>query len=357
MSRRPRLALVSTDVRRDLIDPLRFFRRVEIAHLARRSTYRDFEGDAGLRWYRSPADLVAQLAALRPDVVQPPEPVAARLLPASLAALAYCRLTATPLLAVTFENRPWEVKFGRLAPAVRAAAGLIFRAARVVVVLNEGARRNALAAGASPARLRRLLWGTWGVDLAEFSPGPAVDAPRLLFAGRLHEEKGITDLLDAFAEVRARLPAAQLTIAGDGPARGEAERRARAIGGVVLLGVVPNRKLPAVMRRSALVVSPSRTTPKWAEQVGMTNLQALACGVPVVTTWSGAIPEYTPPGAGAVLVPERDPAALAAAILRLLGDAPLRSQLGRLGRRLAEREYDAERNVRRAEALVLAVAG
>lgn len=348
--------MVSTDVRRDLIDPLRFFRRVAVAHLARQSTYRDFEGESELRWYRSPADLLAQLSALRPNVVQPPEPIAARLLPWNLAVLAYCRLTATPLIAVTFENRPWEVKFGRLAPAVRATARLIFRAARAIVVLNEGARRNALAAGASAARLRRLLWGTWGVDLDEFAPGAPVEAPRLLFAGRLHEEKGILDLLDAFALVRAHRPAAHLTIAGEGPARHDVERRARELGGVEVCGVVPNRALPALMRHSALVVSPSRTTPRWAEQVGMTNLQALACGVPVVATWSGAIPEYAPPGAGALLVPERDPAALAAAILRLLDDAGLRRQLGLLGRRFAERHYDAIHNIERAEALVVAVA-
>jgi glycosyltransferase involved in cell wall biosynthesis len=348
--------MVSTDVRRDLIDPLRFFRRVAIAHLARRSTYRDFEGTAGLRWYRSPAELVAQLAALQPDVVQPPEPVAARLLPYSLAALAYCRRTRTPLLAVTLENRPWERKFGRLAPAVRAAAGLIFREARAVVVLNEGARRNALAAGASPPRVRRLLWGTWGVDLGEFSPGAPAEAPRLLFVGRLHEEKGVFDLLDAFALVRARRTDATLTLAGDGPARREVERQAAGMSGVAVLGVVPNRRLPALLREAALVVSPSRTTPRWEEQVGMTNLQALACGVPVIATWSGAIPEYTPPGAGAMLVEERDPVALAAAILRLLEDEPLRRQIGAIGRRFAEREYDAERNVQRAEALVLAVA-
>jgi glycosyltransferase involved in cell wall biosynthesis len=233
---------------------------------------------------------------------------------------------------------------------------LLFREARAVVVLNEGARRNALAAGADPARLRRLLWGAWGVDLAEFSPGAPVDTPQLLFAGRLHEEKGITDLLDAFAAMRVSRPDVRLTIAGDGPARSEVQRRAAASGGVELRGVVPNRFLPALLRESAIVVSPSRTTPKWEEQVGMTNLQALACGVPVIATWSGAIPEYTPLGAGALLVPERDPAALEDAICRLLDNAPLRRELGALGRRFAEREYDAERNVRRAEALVLAVA-
>jgi glycosyltransferase involved in cell wall biosynthesis len=260
------------------------------------------------------------------------------------------------VIAVTFENRPWEVKFGRLAPAVRAAAGVTIRAARAVIVLNEGARQNALAAGASPARLRRLLWGTWGVDLGEFAPGAPVEAPRLLFAGRLHEENGILDLLDAFALVRTHRPAARPTIAGEGPARHAVERRASVLDGVEVRGVVPNRALPALMRQSAIVVSPSRTTPRWAEQVGMTNLQALACGVPVVATWSGAIPEYTPPGAGALLVPERDPVALAAAILRLLDDAALRQQLGALGRRFAERHYDAVRNVERAEALVLAVA-
>ncbi|MFN8535181.1 MAG: glycosyltransferase family 4 protein [Dehalococcoidia bacterium] len=347
--------MISTDVRRDLLDPLRFFRRIEIALLHRVSTYRDFRGDGGLIPYRSPAELVRQLRRLQPDVVQPPEPIAARLLPYSWAALAYSRAAGVPLLAVTLENRPWATKFGRLARPIRVLAAPILRAARVVVVLNEGARRNVLAAGVPDTRVRRLMWGTWGVDLVEFSPGRPVTAPRLLFAGRLHQEKGIFDLLDAFAEVRARRPDATLLIAGDGPARSQIEQRAE--GGVRLLGVAPNDQVAALIRSVALVVSPSRTTPKWEEQVGMTNLQAMACGVAIVSTWSGAIPEYTPPGAGGLLVSEANPPDLALAIGRLLDDAPLRRQIGALGRALAEREYDAERNVRRAEDLVLAVAG
>jgi glycosyltransferase involved in cell wall biosynthesis len=353
MRSRPRLALVSTDVRRDVHAPLRFFERVEPVHLYRWASYRDFTPDAGLVRYRSPAELVVRLAQLRPDVVQSVEAISLRLVPVSYTILAYCRLTRTPLIVGTFENRPWQERFGRLAPLAQWAARPLFAAARVVVVVNEGGWRNALVVGADPTRVRRVMWGSWGVDLEEFQPGTPVAEPRLLFAGRLHPEKGIFDLLAAFAQLRETLPAAQLLLAGDGPARREVQQRAGP--GVVLLGVVPHAGMPALIRSVAVVVSPSRTTPKWEEQVGMTNLQALACGVPVVASWSGAIPEYTPPGAGALLVPEGDPPALAAALRRLLTDPALRGELGRLGRRFAERHYDARRNVQRAERLVLAV--
>jgi glycosyltransferase involved in cell wall biosynthesis len=90
------------------------------------------------------------------------------------------------------------------------------------------------------------------------------------------------------------------------------------------------------------------STGRWEEYVGMTNLQAMACGLPVVSTRSGAIPEYVPATAG-LLVPQRDPQALAGAVLDLLSDPARRERMGQAGRAHAVEFYDARRSVLRAE--------
>lgn len=84
----------------------------------------------------------------------------------------------------------------------------------------------------------------------------------------------------------------------------------------------------------------------------MTNIRAMACGVPVVSTRSGAIPECVP-DAAAVLVPERDPEALAEAIVQLLCNESLRRKMGQVGRAYVIDHCDARKNVERAEEIIL----
>lgn len=86
----------------------------------------------------------------------------------------------------------------------------------------------------------------------------------------------------------------------------------------------------------------------------MTNIQALACGVPVVTTRSGAIPEYVPDSAG-ILVSEGSPDELAHAIGDVLADPSRRRALAQAGREYAVAEYDARQNVHAAEEFLLAL--
>ena len=90
-----------------------------------------------------------------------------------------------------------------------------------------------------------------------------------------------------------------------------------------LLGTVKNRDLPPHFRNADVFIAPSITTHRWEEQVGMTNIQAMASGVPVISTLSGAIPEYVPDGVAGILVPEQDPRALAEAIRRITVDNEL----------------------------------
>jgi glycosyltransferase involved in cell wall biosynthesis len=149
-------------------------------------------------------------------------------------------------------------------------------------------------------------------------------------------------------------------MAGDGPAIDivRAWIRNRGLEPTIdLLGQVMNRDVPALMRAADVLAAPSVSDRRWAEQVGMVLLQAMASGLPLVTTRSGSIPEFVDDGETGLLVPERDPDALSLALRRVLSDSDLCARLAENGLRVASERYDAATNVRLAEAAILAACG
>ena len=162
-----------------------------------------------------------------------------------------------------------------------------------------------------------------GVDVARFGPAlePRPQAPQTLrigYVGRLEPFKGVDVLIEAVALV----PGSELLVVGDGPehaalARHVAERGLAAR--VRFRGYAPLEELPGLYRSLDALVVPSIETPAWVEQFGRVAVEAMASGVPVVASDSGALPEVLD-GAG-LLVPPGDPVALAEALARLR-DAP-----------------------------------
>jgi glycosyltransferase involved in cell wall biosynthesis len=362
VSSAPLLALVSIGIRRDLIAPLRHFDRLEVIPFYRESVYGDLaadEMDESPRRYLSPFDLYRQLVASRPDVIQGVEPFSYYTQPYLWACYLAARRTGAALLVSTLENRPLDAKFGALRAALlRAALRHYFRRACLIIALNDGARANVLRSGGAAHQIERCMWGVWGVDPQEFLPPAARDSeapPTILFVGRLHEEKGVLVLLEAFARVHRQLPRARLEIVGSGPCGKALAERIEAHGlseCVNLRGLIKNRELPAVFQSADVLCAPSLTTRRWAEQVGAAALQAMAAGLPVVSTRTGAIPEYVPDGIAGVLVEEANPIELAGALLRLLTDPELARRMGARAREYACEHYDARLNVLRGEQLV-----
>jgi len=132
------------------------------------------------------------------------------------------------------------------------------------------------------------------------------------YAGRLVEEKGLDDLLDAAAMCSRPV---NVVIVGEGPHREHLEKKAAQAGlqgRVRFLPALPFQELPEFMNAIDVFVLPSRTTRRWKEQFGRVIIEAHACGTPVIGSGSGAIPEVL--GDGGWVVPERDPAALARAL-------------------------------------------
>ncbi len=157
----------------------------------------------------------------------------------------------------------------------------------------------------------------YGVDQTVFTPGPAPAAAplQLGYVGRIVEEKGLDDVLEAMAATRADV---RLSILGEGPHAPALQARAAASGLAELVSFRPwgePEAVAAFLRSLHALVLPTRTTAQVREQFGRVIIEAQACGVPVIGSTSGAIPDVI--GGGGWVVPERDPAALAALFERL----------------------------------------
>ncbi|MBO3087265.1 glycosyltransferase [Cellulomonas dongxiuzhuiae] len=187
-----------------------------------------------------------------------------------------------------------------------------------------------------------------GVDVAHFRPVRRAAGPlprrqphRLVCLGRLVERKGLDTVLAALVD----LPGTELLVAGGPDAaalREDAEvTRLTALAArlgvadrVHLLGRVGHDDVPALVSSADLVVA----TP-WYEPFGIVPLEAAACGVPVVGSAVGGLLDSVVDGVTGVLVPPRDPAALAAAVRGLLADPARRRACGAAARRRALTRY------------------
>ncbi len=160
--------------------------------------------------------------------------------------------------------------------------------------------------------------------------GVPAGAPLLLCVARLHPNKGIADLLHAFARLRERRAdgGALLAVVGDGPLAAELHALGRRLGLDEALRWTGWRSDPGPCYRAAdLLVCPSRHEP-----LGNVILEAWAHGLAVLSTRSHGALELISDGRDGVLVPCADPPALAAALERLLADPAARAELGRAGR-------------------------
>ena len=207
-------------------------------------------------------------------------------------------------------------------------------------------RDRALALGAPPERTEILRSG---IDVERFQVGsprsrPANEPLRLLTVGRLVGKKGIGDAVEAVALLtKAGLPV-RYRVAGEGPLRSEIERQVADLGvgdEVELVGKCEPAEVIAMLEESDIFLAPSVTALN-GDQDGPPNTikEAMACGVPVVATRHGGIPELIENERTGLLVDERDPEALAEAVRRLDGSPRLASDFTAAARRLVETEYD-----------------
>lgn len=241
-------------------------------------------------------------------------------------------------------RRGWRWAFDRIVERAnlaqeRAAAALILTTQAGASALREPERSGA-----------RMFVVPFGVDTQRFVPTPEglpSDRPSVLFLANLYARKGIYTLLEAFEAVAAAIPQCRLDIAGDGPEADGMRRKIAAMPSrarVRMLGAVSRDRVAEVMRSCAVFCVPSH-----GEPFGLTALEAMACGKPVVATDAGGLAYLVDAPRGGRKVPVGDADALATALIEILREPGLAESMGRHNRRFVAEHYDWECVIDRLE--------
>jgi glycosyltransferase involved in cell wall biosynthesis len=262
------------------------------------------------------------------------------------------------LVVVTcYENVPFRYEED---PVVARRKDAVRRWAHRFVAATPGARDALCVEGVEPSRIEVQ---PFGVDSTRFAPerrDPAVrerwgagdDDVVVLYAGRLLREKGLVELLLACADLDpARF---LLVLVGDGPEELRLRRAASSLrldGRVVFTGWQPWDDMPRLMASADVFAMPSLPTPYWEEQLGFSLVEAMASGLPVLSTASGAMPYVVGRDAGLLIEPYGR-APLRDALQALVADREQRVRLGAAGRRKVETELDSEVVAMRLESLI-----
>lgn len=210
-----------------------------------------------------------------------------------------------------------------------------------VIAPSESAHQRFLAAGFRAGQVTTLPYFCPLAPAVE--PRPMPDHLTVLFIGRVRPTKGV----DVFIEALARLPDnVRGLLVGDFTAasRRQVEAQAAALGcggRIELRDWVGREAIREVYAEATMFAFPS----VWPETLGIVGIEALACGVPVVASDIGGVREWLRPGETGLLVPPKDPVALAAALEQLLFDAQLNETFGRNGIALVRERFSQDGHI------------
>ena len=229
----------------------------------------------------------------------------------------------------------------------RQIAALLQHCAFAVTVCDANVEHLRRMVGTERASKLRRLYN--GVDLASWTKVQALREPGLIVSvGRLVEKKGFEVLIDALAILKQRGTSFRAAIIGDGDQRAALAERARSLGlehALTFTGALDQDAVRHWMARGSVFALPCRIGADGNRDALPTALlEALAAGIPCVSTPVTGIPEILDHGAAGVLVEQDDPQATAHAMEALLGDPSRRATLARRGRQRAEQLFDSARN-------------
>ncbi|HSK39935.1 MAG TPA: glycosyltransferase [Arenibaculum sp.] len=244
----------------------------------------------------------------------------------------------------------------------------LFREGDLLVPVSEFWRRRLVDMGAPEAK---LVVHHMGVELEKypFTPpstlgGPDAGRPfELVTVGRLVEKKGTEFTLRALAHLRETAPEARfrLRVVGDGPLRPRLEALCGELGlrdHVEFLGALAHACVAQVLARADAFVLPSVVASDGdMEGIPVSLMEAMASGLPVVSTRHSGIPELVEHGVSGLLAAERDVEGLARQLGRIMSDAEARAAFARAARRTIEQHFDGRRLNDRLEVLLRRLAG
>lgn len=223
----------------------------------------------------------------------------------------------------------------------------------IFIAVTERAKSALMVEGVPEKRIRVV---PVGIDTDRFKPADADPDIRkkfnvtdedvvVLFIGRLTKEKGIYDLLYATRLMAAEpgLEHVKIVIVGNGPEKENILRTIHTLGieaNVRIVGGFSYELMPKLYNAADIFILPSIPMPFWQEQFGMVLVEAMASGLPVITTLSGSIPEVV--GDSAILVQPNDLLSIYREIKRLALDTSLRKDYSRRSRNRALEQYHIE---------------
>lgn len=243
-------------------------------------------------------------------------------------------------VVVHVHGSEFDVFFERSSAVTKGAIRRVLESADLVVALSE-VWRDRLERMAPSAHIRVLPNPVASIEYSEAAAGRADVPPgggTILFLGAFNARKGIYDLVEAADRVAAERPRVLFELGGDqnvDEIRKLVEAKGRGDNFHIMGWVRGGQKLDAFSRAHLFVL------PSYHEGVPIAILEALAAGLPIITTPVGGIPEVIEDGTNGLLVQPGDVDALAASMLRLLGDADLRRAIGAANTELARTRHDA----------------
>lgn len=192
----------------------------------------------------------------------------------------------------------------------------------------------------------------FGVDLNIFKPLAKEDKTTIQIGivKALSDKYGISTLIQAFKLVHNKHNDTELVIVGGGPQLNDYKELSNKLNisdRVKFIGRIPNTEVPKFINKMDIFTVPSRDQ----ESFGVAAVEAMACGVPVVVTNVGGLPEVVVEGKTGFIVPKEDPDQLAAAIIRLIENKEERLNMGQNGIIHVKKEYEWNENASRMEKL------
>jgi glycosyltransferase involved in cell wall biosynthesis len=172
-----------------------------------------------------------------------------------------------------------------------------------------------------------------------------VEKTVLISVCRLSKRKGLEYLLEALPRVIEKEKNLRLLIVGDGPERGRLQQLTERLGlqgNVIFVGSMPNDELVGYYNLADIFVLPSLH-----EGMGIVFLEAMACGLPVVTTKTGGMTDFVVDGKTGLLVEPRNPKQLAGALIKMVEDKGYQERLSKNAREMVGREYTWEKAAER----------
>ena len=258
--------------------------------------------------------------------------------------------TGKPTLATEWENIPFNVKGNPYTKIQEYNRKHVTH----FIAITEKAKAALITEGANPDKISVI---PAGLDCDRFKPtakaatnrfGVSGETTRILFVGRLTIEKGIFDLLNAYALLVKVHQNVELLVVGTGTPEMQAKialltESLKIQSKVKFLGSISYSEMAQVHNLADIFCLPSVETNFWAEQFGYSMVEAMACEKPVVSTVTGSIPEIVKDRVTGILVEQKNPIALEAALEELLVDKKKREKFGKNGREWVLEAFEANK--------------